>query len=311
MILTIPTSLAAWPIRLEYLSGWTAALVYIAFAVPIVLLGVWSLNGLGSVRKWVVIGVRLAVLLLFVLLIGGMRWQRQHKDLEIYAIVDVSRSATTYVKDFPKSSKNLRQAIDDYLVGANKDPTKKPDDRVGVIRFADRALIEVMPTKDLKFDTHPIPEHSSGTDAASAIQLALASLSKEAMHRLLLVWDGNQTVGDVDSAISAAAAQHVQIDVMPLHYDVKDAAMIERFIAPTWKRENEPFTIVIILRSTNTVSVTGRLSVTHETADAKTPLDMDQSKPGSTERRVTLKPGLNVEHVHVPALKQAGVPQFH
>src|SRR5437763_13579218 len=112
---TLPTPLAAWPVRLEYLSGWTAALVYVAFAVPIGLLGLWSLTGLGPVRKWVVIGVRLSVLLLFVLIISGMRWQRQHKDLEINALVDVSPSANTYVHDFPPSAKTLRVAIDDYL----------------------------------------------------------------------------------------------------------------------------------------------------------------------------------------------------
>src|SRR5437868_2343471 len=157
MILTIPTLLADWPVRLEYLSGWTAALVFVAFAVPIVLLGMWSLNGLGPVRKWVVIGVRLTVLLLFVLIISGMRWQRQHKYLDVMACVDVSLSANRYVHDFPPTAKTLRQAIDDYLAAASKDPTKKTDDRVGVIRFADHAMIEVLPTKDLRFDTHPIP----------------------------------------------------------------------------------------------------------------------------------------------------------
>ena len=56
------------------------------------------------------------------------------------------------------------------------------------------------------------------------------------MHRLLVMWDGNATAGDTDGAVSAAAAQHVPIDVMPLHYDVSNEVMVDRFVAPTWKR---------------------------------------------------------------------------
>ena len=89
----------------------------------------------------------------------------------------------------------------------------------------------------------------NGTDVASAIQLGLATMGKDAMHRLLLIWDGNPTTGDLDAAIAAAAAQHVPIDVMPLDYDVQNEVLVERFVAPTWKRENEPFTIEVFLRS--------------------------------------------------------------
>ena len=63
------------------------------------------------------------------------------------------------------------------------------------------------------------------------------------MHRLLLIWDGNQTTGDLETALAAAAAQRVPIDVMPLKYNVTSEVLVDRFIAPTWKRENEPFTI--------------------------------------------------------------------
>ena len=46
-------------------------------------------------------------------------------------------------------------------------------------------------------------------------------MCNDAMHRLLLVWDGNLTTGDLEAALATAAAQHVQIDVMPLRYDVR------------------------------------------------------------------------------------------
>src|SRR5215204_929599 len=87
------------PLVLEYMSGWAALGLFAILAVPIVLLGIRSLNGLGPVRKWVAIGVRLAVLLLFVLIIGGARWQRVNKHVEVIVLRDVSESMSQ-VKEF-------------------------------------------------------------------------------------------------------------------------------------------------------------------------------------------------------------------
>jgi len=66
---------------------------------------------------------------------------------------------------------------------------------------------------------------------------------------LLLISDGNVTQGDVEAAASAAAALNVPIDVMPINFDLKDEVLVERFVAPTWRRENDPFTIEVILRA--------------------------------------------------------------
>ena len=84
------------------------------------LLGMRSLNGLGPVRKWVAIGIRLAVLLLFVLILGGVRWQRQHKDLEVMVLRDISES-TAPGQELPRPRRS-RQSLDDYLSDAHQGP---------------------------------------------------------------------------------------------------------------------------------------------------------------------------------------------
>ena len=302
-----------WPLHLEYMPGWVGLVLFLGLGGLVVLLGIRSLSGLGPVRKWVAIGVRLAVLLLFVLIIGGARWQRVHKDLEVMALLDVSGSMRYYTSYPGAPDKPLRSVEDEWIEKKlAKEEDKRSDDKLGVISFKQNALIDLIPTKEPKFDTRPIPDPGTGTDAGSAIQLALATLSKDAMHRLVLFWDGNDTVGNLDSALEAAAAQHVQIDVVPLRYDVKNAAMIDKFVAPTWRRENEPFTLSIVLTSTADHPVKGKLSVTHETAGGKTPLDMDLSTPPiDPYRQITLAPGKNVQSVRVPALHEGGVHQFH
>jgi uncharacterized membrane protein len=150
------------------------------------------------------------------------------------------------------------------------------------------------------FDARPIRETGNGTNIAASIQLALATFGHDAMHRLLLVSDGNATTGDLDAAVNAAVAANVQIDVAPLRYDINNEVVVERLNAPPMKRENEPFTIDVILRSTNKTDVTGRLTVLH----GGQPMDMDPYTEGmQATREITLKPGPNTQRVRVPALE--------
>ena len=303
---SLPLALT-WPVRMEYISGPIISLLFLVLAAPIVLMGLWSLSGLGPVRKWVAIGVRLTVLLLALLILGGVRWQREHNDVEVMVLRDISES-TNQVKNYPLPTRPLQAALDEYFNElANDKEHKKAGDRIGVLSFHQSALIDALPGTKLALDSRAIREMGSGTDPASAIQLALASMSKDAMHRLLLVWDGNMTAGNLETAIATAVAQKVPIDVMPLRYDVTNEVLLDRFIAPTWKRENEPFTLEVILRSTNATEVSGKLSVLHQGE----PMDLEPTKPGKdTVRQVTLKPGLNRELIRVPGNLAGGVHQF-
>lgn len=299
----MPTPLAifTFPLTLEFFSWPTALALFAAIGLPIVWLGVRSLNGLGQTRKWTAIVIRLIVLALFILVLGGARWQRIHKDLDVIVLRDVSQS-TELVRDFPNADKsNLTEQVDQYLraVSDDKSPNhpKPPDDRIGVISFQDNALIDAMPNPKLLLEARSIRKQGTGTDPGAAIQLGLATMRREAMHRMLLIWDGNKTQGDLDAAISAAAAAHVPIDVMPLNYNVTNEVLVQSFSAPTMKNEKEPFALTLVLQSTNNKPVTGTVTLYR------------QERPMET-RKVTLNPGANPLRFRVPGLVQGGVHQF-
>ncbi len=297
------------PIQLSHFSGWFALLLIALLAVPIVLLGIKSLAGLGPVRKWTSIVVRLIVIGLLVVILGGITWTRQAKDVHVMVLRDTSES-TNQVKNYPEAS--LDESVNEFLKAASKNgeqTNKQASDRIGVISFSDRAFVDSVADTTLRLDARAIRERGSGTDVAGAIQLGLATLHKDAMHRLVLIWDGNQTTGDLEAALNAAASARVPIDVMPLTYDVRNEVMVDRLIAPTWKRENEPFTLEVYLSSTNEGITTGTLTVTHQGL----PMDLDASIAGvQPTRRVELKKGppANVERIQVPPLADAGVHQF-
>src|SRR5438094_393024 len=202
------------PITLEYLTWPQAAGLFALISLPIVLLGMRSLNGLGPVRKWVAIAIRMLVVLLFVLVIGGARWQRQNKDLEVIVLRDVSES-TAQVKEFTR--KTLQESEDEWFRYLSDGKNGKPTlDRMGIVAFHDQAVIDAMPNIRPALDARPIRETGGGTNIAAAIQLALATFGKDAMHRMMLISDGNATTGDLEAAINAADAAGVQIDVAPL-----------------------------------------------------------------------------------------------
>lgn len=293
-----------WPLQFEYYPGYIALAGFAILALPVVWLGMRSLAGLGPTRKWVAIGIRLLVLLLIVLVLCGARWRRQASDLEVMVLRDISGS-TANVRNYP--GKTLQSSLDNYL-SAVAGQDKPPADKIGQISFERDSQIDSLPGVALALEGGAIRNGSSGTDAASAIQLGLATLRPDAMHRMLLIWDGNATQGDTNAAIAAAVSQHVPIDVMPLHYDVQHEVLMDKLIAPTWKREDEPFSLDVFLKSTDNYAVTGTLTVLHQGV----PMDLDPSKPGIQPRmKVTLELGLNPFHIQVPALKQAGVHTFH
>lgn len=292
------------PIHLEYFSPLAALGLFGILGAWVVWLGMRSLNGLGAVRKWVAIGTRLLLILGLILVLGGVRYQREHRQVEVMVLRDLSDS-TAYVP--VADGATLREMVDRYMQeSVSQAKQRRPGDRLGVIGFADRAIIEALPSTRLDLGAGAVLQGGGGTNVASAIQLALASLSHEAMHRLVLIWDGNQTEGNLEAAIEAAAGQGVPIDVVPLQYQVESALMMERLVAPTWKRENEPITLDIVLRSTGDRPVQGTLVVLHQGM----PVDIDADTPGiQPGRAVTLKSGVTPVRVKLPPV-EGGIHHF-
>jgi len=295
--------LAAVSLRLDAFSMWTALWLFLAVGAIVVWLGMRSMAGLGPLRQWTAITLRLAVLALLILILGDVQWVRQNTDVEVMIVRDISRS-TELVSDFP--GKYLQSALDDYVLAATgkyAGDNHRSGDRVGQISFNERPFIDAVPAERLMLEARAVRGPGTGTDAAAALQLALASLNNNAMHRLLLIWDGNATAGEINAAVSTAASEHVPIDVMPLHYHVEHEVMLDKFIAPNRRELGQPFTIETHLFSTNAAEVQGDLSITNNGR-------LIVLADGKTTQRVTIPPGRSVQRVEIPP-QPPGVHLFH
>src|SRR5438067_2587431 len=230
--------LPASPLRFEYLPVPAVALLFVLLAVPIVYLGKATLKWNSARRGWTAIGLRLAAVWVLVMVLAGARWERRNKDLDVIVLRDISTSTTAVPHP---ADRTLCEQIDDYLRSA--DAHKRKNDRIGVISFNSRALIDALPQTHLHLHNGPVrDDNGAGTDLAAAVQLGLAGFRDDAMRRLVLITDGNATQGDTDKAMEAALAAGVPVDTFALHYRVRDEVMVDCLVAPAWKREGDSFT---------------------------------------------------------------------
>ena len=282
---------ALFPLKLEYLAGWQALLLYLCLAIPTFWLGARSMAGMEPFRKWMSVGLRLDLLMLLVLLLAGAQWTQRIKDLSVIAVRDVSRSTQNVTTANPLG---IQADISSYL----KDQAhRKPvDDRVGMVAFDGSAWVDAIPGVTLRTNSSALRSATDGTDIARALQLALAVMPPDTIHRLVLFSDGNGTTGDLDQAVRAAASQHVPIDVVPLNYQIDHEIAIEKLVAPSSQKEGSPFTLDVVMHSQNPDAVRARLTIT----DNGSPLMMDR-KTSLRYRDVTLAPGANVEHLRLPS----------
>ena len=266
-------------------------------------LGRSTIRWQGPTRGWTAIGLRLAGIWVLVLLIGGARWERRNRDLEVIVLRDVSASTASV----PHPGKNnICDLEEDYLKSV---ATRKPaSDRLGVVSFDDHARIDLLPADRWRANVHHAitSTRDDGTDIASAIQLGLASFRRDAMRRMVLMSDGNATQGDTAAALEAAAGAGGVIDVVPLAYRINNDVMIERLIAPAVKREGEKLTLEAVIRSTRDRPVCGSIWL----SDCGMRVDLDPTTPG-VQASVPFCVSGTVSHVSIklPPLK-SGMHRF-
>lgn len=289
------------PMSFQYLPAWQVLGLFVLIGGVMVWMGIRSMAGLDPLRRWVSIALRLVVLLAALLLMGGVRWNRQVRDLTVLVLRDVSQSTGAVA---PVGKESIGRAIGAYV--REQAGEKPPADRIGLIDFDQEPHLEAYPDIQLRQGQSAIRQPVPGTDVAQAIRLGLATLSHDTLQRLVLFWDGNATTGDLDAAVHQAAAARVPIDVVPLHYGLSHEVALDGLIAPISVNEGEPLSISVRMRSRNAGDVAVKLTLLANGL----PVDQDPSAAGvQSTRLLRIHPGANVHQLTLPALP-AGVHRF-
>ncbi len=228
-------------------------------AVPMLWLGWRSLTTLEPGRRWTAIGIRLAGLVLLVMILSGLELVQRHAELTVVAVVDQSESVQRFfnppMQGTTSEPVSVQRWAQQFLQQAQAE--RRPDDRLGLITFDGRPAVRTLPS------IHPLEDQGAaqnpldGTDTAAALRLAMAMFPADSSRRIVLFWDGNDTVndqvggqGNVMSAVNEARAAGIPIDVVPLDYRLDREVMVESVISPTEARRGQTVALRVVLSAT-------------------------------------------------------------
>lgn len=259
-------------------------LLFPTCGLVVVLLGLRSLSGLGSVTRWVAMIVRLVVIGLIAGAMAEPQWRREAKDVAVTVIMDTSESV-------PSSKQS---EADGYVKGV-VDASPDKNNRLGVVTAAKNAYVQALPSKLTRELQRQHLGALDGTNLAGGVRLALAVKPTDAAYRLLLISDGNQTDGNVLQAAEAAKAMGVPIDVLPLRFKYDREVLVDKLVAPANAREGETMNLRIVLISQQPTA--GRLNLLMN-GEA---VDLDPSSE-ALAARVELRQGINALEVPIKAI---------
>jgi Ca-activated chloride channel homolog len=213
-----------------------------AFALMLVSVWVWWMwltgaSGLSRKRHLVSLLTRLSLIGLFVMAIAQPRAIRTSDTLSVVYAVDVSDSIG-------------EGAADKAIEFVTRTAVAKPDrDEAGLIAFGRNAAVELPPRKSFPFEALNSEIHGDATNLEQALSLSAAMIPEEARGRIVLISDGTQTTGSLESILDQLATRGIAVDVLPIEYQYDREVWIERLDLPRFVKLGENYVASALISS--------------------------------------------------------------
>ena len=254
---------------------------WLLLLLPVVLAALWAIGrrsyaGLNSATAQLALIVRgLAAALLVCALAGIHTVQRSDKLATIF-LLDVSKSVSR-----PDQAAG-REYINKALGG------KRAGDQGGVIEFGRTSNVDEASSETLQTLEQGTPTVAGdATDLSSALRLAEASLPEGVGHKIVVLSDGNENIGDAETEIDGLRAKGVRIDIAPTalgqgtNGTPSAEAMVDDVNLPTRARQDQPFNVRVVVSST--VAQSGKLTLTRDGQPlGQTPVELKAGKNAFT-----------------------------
>lgn len=215
---------------------------YLLLFIPLVLglfLSFRHVRGMMKFRKRMAFALRLVLLSCIVLALAGPEAKRPNCGLCTIFIVD--RSDSISEADYAFTQDFIKQSL-----------TKQDEDNmVGIIAFGREPMVERLAGKWR--DMGPIQSlvNAAASDLSASIRLACASFPEGKARRIVLISDGNETMGDAAGAASAAAADGIAIDHVLLGTKPREGEVtVLDTTMPTEARVDQPFDVRVVVDAT-------------------------------------------------------------
>lgn len=203
-----------------------------------VLLSAKSLAGLTGFRYHMSLALRLIILLLLIFALAETHAVRRNDQLCVFYLLDWSKSVPA----------SLRKAALQYINERTKAEMAEKD-RAGLIVFGGDASIETPPEMNLKVDDIYSVVSTDHTDLSRALRLALAAFPEDSQKRVVLISDGNENQGMGLEEARNAKACGARVDVLPLTFERRQEALVDKVIVPNEVQQQEPFQVRIVVKA--------------------------------------------------------------
>ncbi len=147
--------------------------------------------------------LRMAIITLVILALAGTQVVRSADKLAVVYLIDASDSVGQQAQE--AETAYVRDSL----------AAMQPDDQAAVIVFGGNALVERPMSSVRELAPLRSTPNTGNTDLSEAIGLGLALFPADAAKRMVILSDGQPTVGDAEAAARRAAATGVQIDYVP------------------------------------------------------------------------------------------------
>lgn len=221
-----------WP-QFEFLRPWWLCALVV---LPVLAIGLRrSLVDLPKRQMWASLLVRSSIVVLLILSLSGLVRITQTNEVFVVFAMDQSLS----VGDAG------REAAAEFLMQATQ---RKSADRWSVLPFAAEPSeftqsLDATLTAD---DSEPSSDTPTlGTNLQSAIDVAVAGIPAEFVPHVVLLTDGNQTVGDVMVAVSAGA----RVSTVPLAIRSEPEIQVSAVNVPAQVAMDSPFNVEVVIDS--------------------------------------------------------------
>ncbi len=272
-------------------------------AIPLIAAGAWWFATLTPTRRVLSVILRTALVAVLALAMAGLSSSREADRFAAIAVVDVSDSVRAFGSvgnpTVDATSPERIDAIERARRFLREASTgRKADDLLGVVVFDGSAIAASAPTRGNALDRSLDIRLHEGTDIEGALRLAASLVPRDAVGRLILITDGNQTAGDAARAVDAIASNTTAkfpIDVAPVRYSIEHEVRVVSLDVPSASPADTIVTARVVLESA--APVTGVLRLT----DNSQPLVLGNDATGkpATARRLRLSAGRHVETLEV------------
>ena len=223
----------------EYL--WLLLLLPVIWAV-----GYRSLRVLGRGRQLLAPLLRTVVMVGVIAALAGVQFRWTTDRVAVVYVLDQSESLPQSRRDemFAYVAENVRQHR-----------RESRDDLAGVIVFGKSASIEIPPYQDdlpaselSRFTSAARPEEwTEATNLEHALELARSSMPTDVRRRIVVLTDGNETLGRADRLARSLANEGIGIDVVPVPTESGRDVVVEKIDMPMEVRQGEPIEARVVM----------------------------------------------------------------